>query len=394
MAGLTINDILGAPNLLGLIQTTKSGVPNPFPDSMYEVDQKVLGDQGTYFPADGTRTTATITAYGAGPNAVQQRSLGALPIKLLHSYEELNLNPLQYQNLLNYEDLSRQRMGAAEVQRQVREFKKRNTNLRIAAMVSTIFTGKINFDASGNLLPPGAAVPTGGTSINFNIPTNNNTPAVGVPSNIGTAVDPLGTGTAIIGTAAGSWAVANTEINKQTTALKQAATFLTGYEIEDAYYGKNVPALLADNTSTQNYMARDQVVYINGTAPSGAAYIKSGEIPDGVLGLRWHKAYQSFFKDQNDAFQGLVGDNQIAFTPAPSTDWISVIEGSYPVPRNVWQKYADGAATDAMSDIDLVYGMFAYSVQCLKPPTATFCVGDTFIPVLKNPKCIFVVTVA
>lgn len=390
--GLSLQDVLGAPNLTGLIKTTKSGIPNPFPDEFFGVGHKVFGNQGTYFTADGTRTVATVTTYGGAPNSVQQRSLNGQPIVLLHSYEELNLNPLVYQSLYDYDNLSRQKMGASEVKRQMTEFKKRHTNLRIAAMASTLFTGFINFDANGNLLPPGASVPNGGTSINWGIPTNSNTPASGVPSNIGTAVDPLGTGTAIIGSTAAPWSTTTTDINAQVTALKQAATLLTGYEIAHAFYGVNIPSLLAKNQNTQPYMSRDSVVFYNGSAPSGPAFIKTGEIPPGVLGLQWHKAYQSFFKDQNDAFQGLIGANQILFTPEYTDgDWLDVMEGSYAVPQRVWEKLP---ADEAMEDIDQVFGMFAYSIQSLKPPTATFCVGDTFMPVLKNPKAIFICTVA
>jgi hypothetical protein len=391
---LSINDVLGAPNLLGLIQTTKSGIPPVFPDEFYTVDDKVFGNQGTYFPVDGTRKTATITTYGGPPTSVQGKYIGSKPVVLLHSYEELNLNPLMFQNLLNYKDLSRQRMGAAEVARQVREFKKRMSNLRIAAMVEALFTGQVIFDGSGNLLAPGSVVPANGTSVNYGYPTNNGTAAVGVPSNIGVAVDPLGTGTAIIGSAAGSWATATTNISQQTTALKQAAIFLTGYEITNAFYGKNVPSILANNTNTQAYMARDNIAVITGVGPTGPTYIRTGEIPDGVLGFKWHKAYQGFFKDQNGNNVPLVGDNQILFTPDYSTDWLGTIEGSYTVPNNVWKKYPDGGTEDAMSDIDIAYGMFLYSVQCLKPPTATFVVGDTFLPVLKNPLVNFVPTVA
>lgn len=391
MASLSLQDVLGAPNLCGLVQTTKSGIPNPFPDEFYTVCNQVFGNQGVYFPADGTRSTATITSYGAGPNAVQQKSINGQPVVLLHSYEELNLNPLVYQSLYDYSSLSRQQMGAKEVQRQIKEFKKRLSNLRIGAMVSLLFTGKINFDRSGNLLPPGASVPAGGTSVDFGIPTNSGTAVAGTPSNIGVAVDPLGTGTAVIGSAAGSWATTTTDITKQVNGLKQASTFLTGYELTNAFYGKNVPSILANNTNTQNYMARDTVVYVNGTGPSGPAYIKSGEIPDGILGLKWGKAYQSFFKDQNNAFQGLVGDNQILFTPDYNDGWLDVMEGSYTVPMKAWEKLSD---EQAMQEMQQVFGMFAYSLQSLKPPTATFCVGDTFLPTLRNPLAIFIATVA
>lgn len=391
MAGqLSIQDILGAPNLTGLIRLTESGIPNPFPDNFYTVDQQVFGNQANYFSAIGQRTTATIAAYGGAPHAAQQLSLNSVPVVLMHSYETLSLNPLVYQSLFDYGNLSRQKQGAAEVKRQVTEFKKRLSNLRIAAMVETLFTGKIGFDNNGNLLPPGAVIPANGTTITWNIPTNSGTATSGVPSNIGVAVDPLGTGTAIIGSSAGSWANPGTDINSQIIALKQASMFLTGFPIAHAFYGRGVPSLLAGNPSTQNYMARSQF----GPGGAGAQYITEGEVPKGVLGLDWHPAYQSFYIDQNGSNQPLVGTNQILFTPDYSTNWLATLEGSYSVPQNPWRKLPVEGAGNAMEDMEQVFGMFAYSVPQLIPPGAMFAYGDTWIPVLKNPQVVFIPTVA
>jgi len=61
MSTVSINDILGAPNLCGIIQSTVSGIPNPFPEPFFKVDQTVDGDTGEYKVFSGSRSNATIS---------------------------------------------------------------------------------------------------------------------------------------------------------------------------------------------------------------------------------------------------------------------------------------------------------------------------------------------
>ena len=85
MAYVSINDILGAPNLCGIIQSTVSGIPNPFPPAFFQVDQTVDGDTGEYKVFTGTRSNATISAYGAPSKNRQLRDVGVKAGKLLLS---------------------------------------------------------------------------------------------------------------------------------------------------------------------------------------------------------------------------------------------------------------------------------------------------------------------
>ncbi len=143
----------GAPNLCGIIQSTVSGIPNPFPPAFFKVDQTVDGDTGEYKVFTGTRSNATISAYGAPSKNRQLRDVGVKAVKLLHSVENIVLPVKDYVNLLNYTDLSKQKLGIDEVSRQIREARWSQDNLRISALTSMLFQTEIWYDGLGNLLP-------------------------------------------------------------------------------------------------------------------------------------------------------------------------------------------------------------------------------------------------
>jgi hypothetical protein len=371
MAYVSINDILGAPNLCGIIQSTVSGIPNPFPPGYFQVDQTVDGDTGEYKVFSGSRTNATISPYGAPSKNRQLREIGIKTVKLLHSVENIVLPVKDYVNLLNYNDLAKQKLGIDEVSRQIREARWTQDNLRISALTSMLFQTQIFYDNLGNLLPSSTGAQT--------------TVTYGVPAGNQNQLDVWGTGNPIISTA---WSNNTATIDKQIQALHQAAVELTGYELKHAFYGKNVPNYLTSNTGLGNYFYR-----ANYDADAfGPQYIATADIPNPLLGLTWHKAYQSFFYDQNGNKQTLVGDNQVVFTPEPSTAWIGFLEGTYPVPTKA------GIVTPAepavVSAMETKAGMFAYGMASADPPTAKIVYGDTFLPVLKVPSAIFVATVS
>ena len=90
--------------------------------------------------------------------------------------------------------------------------------------------------------------------------------------------------------------------------------------------------------------------------------------------------------------QPLVGDDQVAFTPEPTPDWIGWLEGTYPVPTSVGTVNGDAALT-LRSSVTTAAGLFAYGVLNVDPVTVKMVAGDTFLPVLKVPKAIFIAQV-
>jgi len=370
MPYVSINDILGAPNLCGIIQSTTSGIPNPFPPEFFNVDQTVDGDTGEYKVFSGSRTNATISPYGAPSKNRQLREIAIKAVKLLHSVENIVLPIKDYVNLLNYNDLGKQKLGIDEVSRQLREARWTQDNLRISALTSMLFKTQIYYDAQGNLLPTNTGATT---TVDYAVPAGNQN-----------QLDVFNTSNPII---SATWSTATTTIDKQIQQLHQSAVQLTGYELKHAFYGKNVANYLTTNTNLGNYFYRagyDADAF-------GPQYIATADIPNPLLGLTWHKAYQSFFMDQNGVRQTLVGDDQVVFTPEPSSAWIGFLEGTYPVPTKAGIVTPVDAAT--VSGTQLQAGMFAYGMPSADPPSAKIVYGDTFLPVLKVPSAIFVATV-
>ncbi len=367
MSTVTLQDILGGPNLCGVIRGTATGIPSVFPESFYQVDKTVDRDTGQYTRVYGTRTVARMAAYGSPSQQRQLKGVEAVPVKLIHSVESILLSTTDYLNLLQYDDTAMQTRGMQEVTRQVREFRANFDNLRVAALTQMLFQGAIYWDGNGNLLPNS----TGAKTIaNFSVPTGNTG-----------QLDPLTTGTAILDV---SWDNAASDIDRQLLNLRQIATRLSGYPLKYAFYGKNVPTYLTNNTKLQNYFVRN--------AGDNSQYLSSADVPSPLLGLQWLPAYDAFFEDATGTLQGLVGDDQVVFTPEPSPDWIGWLEGTYPVPTSIGAVNAD-ATQSLRQNVTTAAGMFAYGVLSTDPVTIKMVAGDTFLPVLKVPKAIFIATV-
>ena len=363
----TIEQILGGINLCGVIQATTTGIPDVWEPGFYEGVETVNGDTGAYTRITGTRTTARIAAYGSPSQQRQLKDIARIPAKLIHSIESIYHNPAVLTNLLNYNNLSVQRLGIAEVARQTKEFRQNFDNLRIATLTSMLATGGISFDGSGNFLPS-----TTGASftISYGVPTNNTGQLM-----------LNGTNTIITS----SW-TNTTGVNmfNQLAQLKKYARQITGYPVERAYYGANVIDYVLGQGTVKSFLDHN---------PTANEHVKEyGTIPDRFAGIEWRPAADAFFEDANGSNQPLWDDDTILFCPKPSAEWIGWLEGTYPIPSSVYGNVSsDGAA--AMNTLSLVTGMFSYGMVLSDPVTVKQVAGDTFLPVLKVPKAIFIAKV-
>src|SRR5438309_3625700 len=166
----TLDQILGGQNLTGVIQQTTTGVPDVFPAPFYASRRPVDGDTAEYTRVDGSRQTARIAAYGSPSQQRDLKDIAKVPVKLIHTVESILHKPSVLTNLVGFNNPSQQQLGIAEVTRQTRQFRQLFDNLRVASLTSALFTGTINFDGSGNLLPSttGAKV-----TVNYGIPAGN-----------------------------------------------------------------------------------------------------------------------------------------------------------------------------------------------------------------------------
>lgn len=367
MAGSkTIQQILGYVPLTGLIQATVSGIPNTLPPGFMKKSRDVLGDQGLYTRVTGERRTARVVKYGASAIEQALRTVATVPVKLIHSFQKQPIPPLVMQQLRQYERYEVQRMGMQEVARQVKEFGQLFGNLRIATVQQVLANGSLYVDAGGGLLPNSS-----GSSETYSFQMNGNNQ------------------NQLNGVIAASWHLAATNIPNQLVVLEQRAAQLTGYPLKYAIYGANVPTYLTQNDYVIEYLARNPEMKDQ--------WLKNpGVIPQGLFGYTWIPAYTYYYYksdvDDTDITQAnkIWPDDQITFTPEISEQWWEVLEGSYLVPSTLDLLPNAQGAMDAMK---MVYGPFAYGQLTHDPPGVCSYMGDTFLPVLRNPDVIFQATV-
>jgi len=360
MAGYNLQQILGYLPLTGVIQATMSGVPNPLPPAFMKGTQQVIGDAGRYTRFTGERRVASLVRYGASARSTNQRDVGIVDVKLLHSYEKQPVSPVALQSIRNFDDWNQQRRGIQELSRQIKEFGKKMANLRIATTQLVLANGILYFDGYGNLLPSSAgAVDT----LTFNMNANNQTHLNGIITAI--------------------WSLPNTNIPLQLVNLEIRAAQLTGYPLKEALYGQNIPTYFTNNDFVIDYLARQPNMSVD--------WLKNaGQIPAGLFGYRWTPVYTGFWEDANGTNQAIWNADRVTFTPEVNDDWWEVLEGSFPVPTSV---DIVGDALAAMQNTKDVYGPFAYGQVTHDPPGICTWMGDTFLPVIKNPDTLYQATV-
>ncbi|MBI5724606.1 MAG: major capsid protein [Planctomycetes bacterium] len=361
----TLQQILGAKNLTGVIQSVVPGLSADFlPPGFSAPTRRVEGDNCTFLRIAGTRRLARQAAYGSPSRMRDQQGISEIPVKLMHTVESQTFNPAVLTNLTNMADEQRQQLGTAEIARQTAEFKQLFTNLRVASVLSVLSKGAIWFDGNGEMLPSstGAVV-----SIDFGVPAGNRD-----------QLDVFATGTGIV---SASWGSSTTNIPAQIKRIKAAGKKLTGYTLRHAFYGSDILGHL---------LANSFVTALVSSRADFAQAFNMGEIPNGFMGLNWHPADEAFFVDGNDAFQDFWPADQVVLTPEPSGDWYEVIEGSYPIPTNI---NVSADASEAAANVRLTTGMFSYAYLINDPVTIKQVAGDTFLPCLKVPSAMFIADV-
>jgi hypothetical protein len=369
----TLQQIIGGDNLCGVIEGVKPGLSTDLlPPEFFNLTKTVDGDTGKYTKVNGNRKTARLVQYGSPAKNRELTGLTEVPVKLMHSLESVFHHPSVLMNLLSVEGAvlangmtAKQKLGADEIARQTRDFAQLFQNLRTAAIFSALFKGAVYFDGEGNLLPSssGAVV-----TVDFGIPAGNQN-----------QLDVDGNG-AIIGA---SWATAGTEIHTDVQQLKIAARKLTGYPLQVAFYGENILNYFVSNTYLSSMIIRKQ---------SLQDAFAANMIPDGFLGIqKWIPGGEAFFEDKDGTVQGLLGADNIVFTPMPDRSWYELLEGTYPVPTDIGEVSSD--ALSAAQNLVVKPGMFSYAVRKTNPVTIEHVAGDTVLPVIKVPAAIFIADV-
>lgn len=372
----TLQDILASRNLIGRVVDIVNGVPEKIlPPAFVTANRTTEGNRGEYLRVAGTRQVATVCRYGSPAMNIALPGIGSTPVTLLHSFESAYHDPTTLMLLIEETGtgLMRQQMAKETINRQLDVFGQRFKNLRVSSVFSALATGGIAFDTRGNLLPPDtstALINSGAAyAVNFGVPSTN----CGNPAPFGTAL-------------LKNWVYnPNTnptpDILNQLLGLKEAAIELTGFPLTHAFYGKNIPRYIANDPVMQSIIRGSSKV---------AEQALSATIPEAVGELKWIQSNYAHYYDQNGAMQRWIGPNQIVFTPDPSEEWYELIEGTYPVPRSI-QLASD--MQSVLGNIQQVAGPFSYAQITTNPVGIQHFAGDTFLPIVKNPLVVWIVTV-
>lgn len=363
----TLQQILGGKNLTGVIQGVKGGVPDDLlPPALLTATRTVEGEYGTYTKVEGTRKTARLAQYGSPSQLRQLKGVSEVSVKLIHTVESVYHKPAVLMNLTHLGDDAKQRLGEEEIARRTGEFKRLFVNLRLSAVYSLLAQGAVYFDAQGNLLPG-----SGGAHVTVDF---------GIPAGNKGQLDVFGDSHPII---SADWSETDTDIHTQVAALKKAARKLTGYSIKHAFHGANV---------LDHILGNEKLKALIGANGGFAEQAAAGAVPGGFLGLQWHPVDEAFYVDKDDACQDFFDGDAVIFTPEPSADWYEMLEGTYPVPTDIGSVAGDGGA--ALGSVEVQAGMFSYAVVTADPVAIKHVAGDTFLPVLKVPKAVFIAKVA
>jgi hypothetical protein len=355
--GKSLQQILGAPVLTGLIQSVKPGLPNPLPPQLMTiVDKTVPTNFGQYTVVKSTRKVARLVQYGSPSVRSQLQDVSVKNVTLMNSAENIQLKQTDFMALRNYDDPNVQELGAKEVARQVTEFKSRFENLRVSAVASIFSKGKIWFNKDGELLNSSSGA---FTTIDYEVPTEN-------------------TGT--LDSILTDWSTASTDIIGQIAAVKKKALQETGYPIAAVIYGENIADYIANNNAIRNF--------VRGSDATASAFYASGVIPNKLAGLDWIPGYDMFYEKPDGTKAEWFDPDGVTFIPAVEASWWGWLYGTTPIPRNIGGVNIN--ATNPNQDTMLAPGMYSYGTVTHDPMTANIYAGDVSLPVLKVPASIFI----
>lgn len=361
----TVQQILAADNLCGLIQGVVGGVPDTIlPPSYLTPTRSVEGVTCSYDKIEGTRQTARRVAAGSPSVRRNTPGLSEVPVSLITTHEHFSHVAQVFLNLRAEGSEAKQKLGRDTIARQTGQFGRLFRNLRLSTVYSIFANGAIYFDADGNLLPSSTDATI---TVDMKVPAGNKD-----------QLNVEGNGAIL----SANWSTAATDIPLQIRNLKDAALRLTGYPIMHAFYGKNIESYLLKNTLVKALIA--------GSPRLSEAFASGDAIPNGLMGLNWHPVSGAFYNDKDGTNQTFFGGNACTFTPDASPEWWEVIEGSQAIPSGLG---ISANALEALSMIEEATGAFSYAELTTDPVGIKHHGGDTFLTVAKVPSAMFIAEV-
>jgi hypothetical protein len=357
----TIEQLLGLPALMGMVEETVSGLPQDkfLPKEFKTLTREVIGNSAQAVLTQGQRKVTKLIKYNSAPVGAPLEPIGVRDWVLFHSSEEIDIDPVTYQRLRQMDSWELQKQGAEEIGRQIGLFVKKSSNVESTTTLQALTAGSVYFDASGNLLPTSSGA-TQTVTIGMAADHQNQ---LAYPSS------------AIIDA---PWSSPSTDIPKHIRNVKKAAAQSTGYIPEVVLYGENVPSYIMQNSFCKEFLALNPAM--------NQSMLSTGEIPDGFLGMTWVPAYLGFYEDYTGTNRQIVGADTATFMPKPSKAWYELVLGSSLIPTTLNPIMN---VDSVMGSTVLKYGMFSYAHFEQKPIRLIVVQGHTWFPAVTNPNVLW-----
>ncbi len=354
-------ELLSGRNLTKMVQEIKSGLPLAVPEAALNPTDMVSGNTFEYLKVDGNRDLARIIARGSPARRVSHQGVSLQNVTMLDTSESQAFNGDSLLNLVDMEAPEQKQLkGEQEIARQTTFFKKRQVNLLQVSVQHMMFNFAIHVDEGGNILPNSTGAMVSADA--------------GIPDGQLTQLDILGAGDIIDA----SWATAATDIVTQIFNIVQGMLHLGGWQITEAYYGKNIPGYIFGNDTAKEWINRNPTL-------SAQAFARN-EVPAGFQSLNWHNAANAFYIDAAGTVQTFVGDDEITFTPTISDDWWRFAYGSNLIPTGAMSRGAD--ANDMLKQLEEVIGPYSYAEMLTNPVRIEQYAGVTWMPMIASTKAV------
>ena len=353
----TLESLLAGRNMSRLVQNVKSGLPFTLPVSfLTPTDPMIPGHTFEYPQVNGSRRLALLVSQGSPARRQGHQGVTYKSVNMLRTFESQVFNANKLRNLVEVENpQQRDAMGRSFVERNIMDFKKAQMNLVQTTAAVMLLKFSLHANEQGELLTSSS-----GAVISID---------PGIPAGQQSQLDILGSGSIIDA----SWSVAGTDIIGHLAELKRQMLKLGGWTMRFAFHGKNIPKYIGSNTVAKEYI--DQTPALATQRFTGA-----NMVPNGFQDLTWVNCSDMYYIDADGTTQQILGDDDVVFTPEPSSDWWRMAHGSEMVPTGIAQVGSDAQAM--LGNLSEVFGSFSYAAMSHNPVSIEFLHGLNYVPVI------------
>lgn len=376
------SDLLGffaGPVMTDMAQTMriKRGLPKPLPDWAYTPSTTKSGiAQAKFKKFNGNRSLPPVVAYQSSSAQVEVPGSTWEYVTALGTKTKFSVDYAMLQALTSGVPYLTDN-AMREFQKRMEDYLVYVDNFRTTVIHMLLLRGAVNIGtvSAGPQAGVGAQILNTSTSPTATAITTINTGVSGDTSSTFTHTTNW-TNTSV---AVGDWSSAGTDISGSLRAMRQGFTKTNGYVPTTILYGVNIPSYMATNTSLQTFMSRNG--FPGGMGPE---FLKSNEVPAGLMDFNWVPAYDAYFVDSSNNINTIIGPDDIVILPTADDNWYELLDVGTLIPT----QYGVVSPTPEMimSSYRPAYGKYAFSQTKPgnDPVGLEILAGDFFYPAVKT----------